>query len=92
MSLGGAQVHEAYARFPGNPIVVGYAPQLQLLLRAAVFITHGGVNSVMEGLNQGVPLMVVPQYGDQFGMGARVAYHRAGVALHAKSLYSPRRS
>jgi MGT family glycosyltransferase len=86
ISLGGAQVNEAYARFPGNPIVVRYAPQLQLLSRAAVFITHGGVNSVMEGLSQGVPLVVVPQHGDQFGMGARVAYHRAGIALHAKSL------
>jgi MGT family glycosyltransferase len=86
ISLGGGEVHEAYARFPGNPIVVGYAPQLELLSRAAVFITHGGVNSVMEGLSRGVPLIVLPRYGDQFGMAARVAYHRAGIALGTKSV------
>ena len=42
MTLGGAQPGEVHARFPGNPIVVSFAPQLELLARSALFITHGG--------------------------------------------------
>ena len=38
----------------------------------------------MEGLSCGVPLVVLPQHGDQFGMAARVACHRAGLVLNAK--------
>lgn len=37
-------------RPPANTLVRPSVPQLSLLARAAVFITHGGMNSVLEGL------------------------------------------
>lgn len=43
-----------------------YAPQLEILKRAALFITHGGANSVMEGLRAGVPLLISPLCNDQY--------------------------
>lgn len=49
-----------------NIVVCNYAPQLEVLERAAVFITHGGMNSAQEGLYHQVPLLVVPQVSDQF--------------------------
>lgn len=54
--------------FPAAPniLVCNYAPQLEVLERAAVFITHGGMNSAQEGLYHQVPLLVVPQVSDQF--------------------------
>ena len=64
---------------PDNAIVVGFAPQIKLLERADLMITHGGINSVNEALLNGVPLVVMPRDGDQPGAAARVA--AAGVGL-----------
>jgi UDP:flavonoid glycosyltransferase YjiC (YdhE family) len=41
---------------PSNVIVVRKAPQLELLERAAVCITHAGLNTALESLAQGVPM------------------------------------
>lgn len=46
-------------------VAVPYAPQLALLERAALFVTHGGANSVMESLHAGVPLLLSPVCNDQ---------------------------
>ncbi len=51
---------------PSHVVVVPYAPQLQVLARARVFITHGGANSVMESLHAGVPLLQSPVCNDQW--------------------------
>src|SRR5215469_3529847 len=40
-------------------------PQVALLPRSAVLVTHGGFNSVKEALAEGVPLVIVPIAGDQ---------------------------
>ena len=48
-----------------HAIFVPFAPQLMLLQRASVFVTHGGAGSVMEGLLAGVPLVVLPVAFDQ---------------------------
>ena len=41
-------------------LAVPYAPQLELLAKAAAFVTHGGGSSVMETLHQGVPMILLP--------------------------------
>lgn len=43
-----------------------YAPQLDILPKASVFITHGGANSVMEALRAKTKLWVSPMCNDQF--------------------------
>jgi len=63
---------------PDNVIVVGHAPQLALLEKAALFITHGGLNSIKESIIAGVPMLVFPQTNDQPGNGMRVQYHGIG--------------
>jgi len=42
------------ARFP---LVVEYAPQLELLAKARLTITHAGLNTVLDSLSNGVPLV-----------------------------------
>lgn len=42
-----------------------YVPQLRVLERADVFVTHGGANSVMEAMYYGVPVIVIPLCNDQ---------------------------
>jgi MGT family glycosyltransferase len=64
---------------PGQVIAVPYAPQRALLPRAAAFVTHGGANSVMEALTEGVPMLVSPVCNDQPIQAQFV--ERAGVGL-----------
>ena len=77
ISLGrkGAALRET---LPGAPLVVAYAPQRQLLQRAAALITHAGLNSTLEALVQGVPMVAIPITNDQPGVASRLA--RLGAA------------
>ena len=66
---------------PDNFIVQPSVPQLELLKKVDLFITHGGMNSVNEGLNYGVPLVIVPQQIEQAFNGRQVARQGAGFIL-----------
>jgi zeaxanthin glucosyltransferase len=65
---------------PPNLICVQHAPQLALLRRAALMISHGGLNGIKEALYCGVPVLVLPLLGDQPGNAARIAFHGLGTA------------
>jgi zeaxanthin glucosyltransferase len=54
---------------PPNTIVVRIAPQIELLKRAALCITHAGLNTALEALAEGVPMVAIPKY-DQPGVAA----------------------
>ena len=81
LSLGGGMEPERLGQLQGNPVVVKYAPQLELVKRAAAIITHAGLNTVLETLAEGVPMVALPQGNDQPGVAARVAASGAGVVL-----------
>jgi MGT family glycosyltransferase len=66
---------------PENFELRQFVPQLQILSQASLFLTHGGMNSVSEGLWHEVPLLVFPQHGDQHLVAARVAELGAGLVL-----------
>lgn len=72
--------------YPGNPIVVSYAPQLELLKRASVVITHAGLNTALESLSNGAPMVAIPITNDQFGVATRIAYHGVGEAVSINDL------
>jgi zeaxanthin glucosyltransferase len=62
-----------------NVTVVQHAPQIALLKRSALAITHGGANTVKECITLGVPMLLYPLAVDQFGISARAVFH--GIAL-----------
>lgn len=64
--------------FPPNVIVVRKAPQIELLKRSVLCITHAGLNTTLECLAQGVPMVAIPMGYDQPGIAARIAYHGVG--------------
>jgi MGT family glycosyltransferase len=66
---------------PANTLVRASVPQLEVLRHTAVFVAHGGMNSALEGLANGVPLVVVPQQFEQLLIGRAVAERGAGVVL-----------
>src|SRR5262249_42130029 len=78
ISLGGGQDPALLGDLPGDPVVVGYAPQLDLIRQATLTISHGGLNTALESLAQGVPMVVLPVAYGQPGAGARRA--RGGAA------------
>lgn len=71
---------------PVNTIVVRTAPQLALLSRAALCITHAGLNTVLESLALGVPMVAIPNCHDQPGVAARIAYHGVGEFVEVNQL------
>lgn len=66
---------------PDNFIVMPYVPQLEVLKRTSVFITHGGMNSVGEALFYGVPLIVIPHRGDEFLVAQQAVGNGAGLSM-----------
>jgi zeaxanthin glucosyltransferase len=66
---------------PPNALVVGYAPQLDLIERASLVITHAGLNTTLESLARGKPLLCIPLANDGLGVAARVAHVGAGEIL-----------
>ncbi len=50
---------------PGSVALARYLPQLEVLDRARLFVSHGGANSVMESMRAGVPLLLLPVCNDQ---------------------------
>ena len=66
------------ATFAGTPIVVPFAPQLALLRRAALSITHAGLNTALESLSHGLPMVAIPITNDQPGVASRLEW--LGVA------------
>jgi MGT family glycosyltransferase len=71
---------------PNNAIVVKRAPQLELLKRATVCITHAGLNTVLESLAQGVPQVAIPITYDQPGVAARIAHKGTGAVTSLDKL------
>ncbi|GMK37407.1 glycosyl transferase family 1 [Paenibacillus sp. CCS19] len=71
---------------PSNFIVRNYVSQTEVLQRANLFITHGGMNSAHEGLYFGVPLIVIPQAADQPIIARQVTKIGAGIQLQMPGL------
>ncbi|WP_327582540.1 hypothetical protein OHA25_42395 [Nonomuraea sp. NBC_00507] len=69
---------------PANVLARRFVPQPEVLARAALFVTHGGMNSVNEALHAGVPMLVVPQGADQPLVARRVAELGAGLSIRTQ--------
>ena len=70
----------------GSPLVVQYAPQLELLKKAILCITHAGLNTTMECLTNAVPMVAIPITNDQPGVAARIAWTGTGEVIPVKKV------
>jgi UDP:flavonoid glycosyltransferase YjiC (YdhE family) len=66
---------------PPNARIESYLPHHLLLPHCDLVICHGGFNTVMAALNQGIPVVAVPLGADQFRNAARLNAHGLGLAL-----------
>jgi zeaxanthin glucosyltransferase len=81
ISHGRGLSEEEVATLPGSPLVVPYAPQLEILAKARLTITHAGLNTVLDSLSHGVPMVAIPLTAEQPGIAARVAWTGAGTVI-----------
>jgi zeaxanthin glucosyltransferase len=80
----------AVRALPGQPVAVSYAPQREVLAKASLALTHAGLNTVLDALTYGVPVVAVPVTYEQPAIAARVEWSGAGRALSLPRLSSDR--
>ena len=71
---------------PPNVLIASHAPQVEVLKRASLMVSHGGVTGLKESAFMGVPMLLIPVSYDEFGNAARVVYHGLGARLRLKEV------
>ncbi|VDN08548.1 unnamed protein product [Thelazia callipaeda] len=71
-----------------NVITAKWLPQTDLLAHPnlVAFLTHGGMNSIMQTLSFGKPVIVVPLFMDQLQNAALIQRSRTGILLQLSKL------
>jgi MGT family glycosyltransferase len=90
LSIGKHMSPKNLGPIPSNTIVVRSAPQIELLKRAALCVTHAGLNTTLESLAHGVPMVAIPIGYDQPGTAARIAHHGVGEFIELAELTTAR--
>ncbi|XP_047726806.1 UDP-glucuronosyltransferase 1A1-like [Prionailurus viverrinus] len=73
-----------------NTILVKWLPQNDLLghPKARAFITHSGSHGIYEGICNGVPMVMLPLFGDQMENAKRMETRGAGLTLNVLEMTS----
>lgn len=86
MSIGQRITAEQLGTIPDNILVRPTVPQLEILPRVNLFITHAGMGSANEAMYYGVPMIAVPQAVDQPWVARRIEQVGAGKELARRKL------
>ncbi len=78
----------AFKTLPSNITIKNYVPQLEVLKKADLFITHAGMNSVNESVMMEVPMILIPVIQEQQMNASRIAQLGGGMYLEQKSITS----
>ena len=81
LAVGGQLDPKQLGDVSANVLVVNHAPQIEILKRSSLCITHAGLNTVLESLSSGVPMLALPITNDQPGVAARIANKKVGVVI-----------
>jgi MGT family glycosyltransferase len=73
MSVGGSSSTAAGGELPPNFELHEWVPQLSVLEHASVFLTNGGLGGITSALQQGTPMVLVPEAAEQLMHAGQVA-------------------
>lgn len=90
MSIGRKTAVEEVGEIPSNFIVRNFMPQIEILKRAKLFISHGGLGSVQESLYYNVPLLMWTQNPEHAWNARCVVDNGAGEILTQSDLAATR--
>lgn len=65
-------------KLAGGPLVHSWVPQQAVLAKADLVVCHGGMNTVLDALSAGLPMVVMPLAFEQGAIAARL--ERVGAA------------
>jgi len=63
---------QALGKIPDNIYAYSFVPQIEVLSKADLFLTHCGMNSINEAMTFGVPMVAMPFINDQISNANRV--------------------
>jgi zeaxanthin glucosyltransferase len=72
---------ESFGPLPANIKLLPYTPQAELLRRASLCILHAGLNTTLDCLENGVPMVAIPIASEQPGIAMRIAHLGAGTVV-----------
>ena len=71
---------------PANVHIERYIPQSLILPHCDLMVMHGGSNSLLQALDAGLPMVVVPLIADQFFNGAAIRALQLGQVIDLEHL------
>ena len=86
ISVGKATDVKVFSNLPENIQVRNHVNQISVLQEAALFVSHGGMNSVNESMYYGVPMVLFPAVQEQQINSERVQQLGAGKVLNRMDL------
>lgn len=86
ISVGKATDLKIFTGLPENIRVRTHVNQISVLKQAAVFVSHGGMNSVNESMYHGVPMVLFPAIQEQLINSLRVQQLGAGKVMQRQGL------
>lgn len=84
MAIGDELDSSDLGEIPSNVHVYAKVPQVEVLEHANLFITHGGMNSVNEGIHSKVPMVVGPIVNDQPAIAEQITALNIGKRVDLK--------
>ena len=77
------ELHKEWQSVPDNVLLTSWVPQNDLLgdKRLNAFITHGGLNSILESLFHAKPMIVIGTSIDQVNGAVVVDYRKLGIGI-----------
>lgn len=90
LATGNKKLRDQLGPLAPNIVAFEKIPQLEVLKFTSVFIHHGGMNSMTEGMAAGVPMIVIPHSKDQFTNAEKIVELNIGLTIKPEELSSTR--
>jgi zeaxanthin glucosyltransferase len=90
LAHGGGLTEEQALALPGSPAAFAFVPQAEVLGQADIAILNGGLNTVLDALTAGVPIVVAPVAFEQGAIAARLVRAGAGKMVSRRLLTAGR--